>query len=62
MDKIQEVQMSIAALEQMLENDDMSPDELQDALTKLDELVSELQALGISELDNISQNEITDLL
>jgi len=54
--------MSIAALEQMLENDDMSPDELQDALTKLDELVSELQALGISELDNISQNEITDLL
>lgn len=62
MDKIQEVQMSIAALEQMLENDDMSPDELQDALTKLDELVSELQALGINELDNISQNEITDLL
>lgn len=62
MDKIQEVQMSIAALEQMLENYDMSPDELQDALTKLDELVSELQALGISELDNISQNEITDLL
>lgn len=62
MDKIQEVQTSIAALEQMLENDDMSPDELQDALTKLDELVSELQALGISELDNISQNEITDLL
>ena len=62
MDKIQEVQMSIAALEQMLENDDMSPDELHDALTKLDELVSELQALGINELDNISQNEITDLL
>ena len=62
MDKIQEVQMSITALEQMLENDDMSPDELQDALTKLDELVSELQALGINELDNISQNEITDLL
>lgn len=62
MDKIQEVQISIAALEQMLENNDMSPDELHDALAKLDELVSELQALGISELDNISQNEITDLL
>ncbi len=51
MDKIQEAQMSIAALEQMLEDEDMNPDQLHEALEKLDMLLAKLYTLSIDELN-----------